>query len=446
MKLAPYQEVARDRLLANDRYILADEAGLGKTGPTIMAAWASRHWPHPTLVTAPNYLLDNWQRELAQWVPEARVLVADGERSKRQAVFESADADFILTGYHTWHSYPILQKRKWGTLVFDEAHRLRGRNSQWTKKVFQLQNVGNKNRDSRFWFLTGTPIVRDAGDVWPLLHLMDRDVYRGYWDFVERVCHVTTTPWEKQIGGVKDPKAFVSMVGKYSLRRLARNIPELQSLEHTERDVWVKLPTSVYTAMRRAKKEYMLEHEGMDTVYADGAGALTSILSQICTTPPTKENPKLDALAQVLEDIPVQERVGVFAWYRKSVYAAAEKLIKAGRKVFVITGDTRSDMRNRYILEWNDTPGAVLIATIAALKEGVNLQAGHNVVFLEESDLPADNDQVLARFKRRGQAHPVRMTRILATGPSMDATRRKHVDKRDVLNKRAMLEEILKEL
>ena len=430
MELSDYQRVTVKRLLDNRRYGVFDEMGVGKTAPTIVAAGETGE---QTLVTAPAYLLENWEREIRMWLPNATIARAfgdrEGERTRRQALFESSPADFILTPYNSWHSYPVLLKRRWGNLVFDEAHRLRSQTSKWTKHVYQTQNVGMKNRGSRFWFLTGTPLVRDGGDVYPFLHLMDRQLFSSYWTFVERWCHLSRNPWFTEVGDVLDPVGFVQMMARYSIRRLQIQIPELASLETIDQDIWVDLPPSVVEMIRRAKKEYVIRHPDLpDDLYYDGPGGLLQKLRELATIPPTQSKPKLTAFKDFLEDVP-NERVVVFVWHRSIAEAVAQVAEKTKRPVQVITGDVRARYRVAAVDAYDNDPRTVLIGTIGAMKEGLNLQAGRHCVFLEESALPSDNEQAIGRLKRRGQTRPVLVTRIMANN-SLDVVTHKNVGKR----------------
>jgi len=449
--LSDYQVVARDRLLARNRYGVFDEMGVGKTAPAILAAAERAGHGVPVLVTVPAYLAYNWEREFAKWLPSAQVVSALGERPQREAAFNS-NADFVITPYHSWNriepkkgpvrSYPILQKRKWAGLLFDESHRLRGMNSNWTKRITQLQNVENKNRDNAFWFLTGTPLVRDAGDVWTFLHLMDRQLYKSYWNFVERVCHVAITPWERIIGKVRDPEEFSAIMARYSIRRLAKDIPELADLEHVENDVWLNLPPVVLKAMRKAKRDYIFEHPDIESIEYDSGGALVQSLLQLSSDPPGSENPKMKAFGDYLREEVPYTRVGVATWYRNTAYLAAKVAEGTRRPVVLFTGDMKESQKRQALQTYDSNDRTIIVGTIAAMKEGLNLQAGSNCCFLEESDLPEDNSQFIGRFKRRGQSEKVHVTRFLMDGP--EAIKHRHILKREAYIREAMIADILR--
>ena len=436
-ELSVYQEVARDALLENDRYGLFDEMGVGKTPPAIAAACKTGE---RVLVTAPAYLLENWYREIRRWAPNSPICLANGERKDRQRQLESSKAQFILTPYHSWHSYPVLLKRRYGVHIFDEAHRLRGRNSKWTNAVYQLQNVGNRNRDTRFWFLTGTPIVRDGGDIYPFLHMMDREIFRSYWNFVNRWCETTVTPWSTEVGDVLDPEEFWPMILTWAMRRRQAEIPELADLEVVEFDHIVDLPPSVLQTMRTLKKQYVLAHPDMDGEQIfDSIGAVIHRLRVMTTLCPTQAKPKLEVLKELVGEELATERVVIYCWYRETVDAVRELCEKLKRPVHVITGDVRAAGRVAAVDAYDGHPRSIIIGTIAAMKEGLNLQAGHNCVFLEEAELPAENEQAIGRLKRRGQPHPVNVHRILA-GKTIDTITHRNVNKRADSVRKAMLE------
>jgi len=423
------------RAYLRDRNIawLFDEPGYGKTHPTIFAGHDRYIEGRPNLLTVPAYLIPNWIREIQRSFPDAKVVAANGDdKDSRHAAFDS-DAHFILTSYNNWSTYDKLgphdnsqkvlrymqlQKRRWSSMAFDECHRLRGRNSIWTKELYKTRNVDAKNRETPLWGLTGTPLVRDPGDIYPLLHLSNRDVFSSYWTFVETWCQITQTPWEKEVGQLLPglEERFWKMVMQYSMRRLTKDHPILSQLEDIELPpILVDLPVSVYASMARLKKEYILSHPDLEhDEYLDSGGALYNKLRELTTRPPTQANPKVEALLDRFQDIPVAERVVVYTWYRDTATMVQEVLHKrlnpgkeVKRPVLRCTGDDTDRQIDERIQQWSATPGAVIVANIARLKEGVNLQAGNRILFLEETELPGDMDQCVRRLKRRGQLHPV---------------------------------------
>ncbi len=458
-ELSDYQITSRDFLVDRTFAGLWDEPGVGKTPPTIVAAAdLVERTKKPVIVTCPAYLIDNWEIEISRFAQGARVAKANGSGYEaRLTALDDSSADFILTSYNNWSAtwpktvkgephplagkrqYDILSQRKWATCVYDEAHRLRGRSSQSTKHVLELRRARATNLQTPIWCLSGTPIVNNPSDLFPLLQLWDKRQYKSFWRFVEEYCYVIKNPWSTEIGQIRPEMAeqFQDLLGSFSLRRTLSDIPSLATLESRSRDYIVELPASVRKTFVQARKEYIIEHPDLNgTEFVNGGGALYSRLRQLATNPPTAEKPKIDFVRDFLQD-----RFGpvvIYVWYKDSARAVADGLAKTGRPVTMITGDVPTNKRTEKVDEWKNSANGVLVATISSLKEGISLVHASDVVFLEHSPLPADQDQCIARLKRRGQTSLVNVHNVFAKGTPDTAIRRSLKD-RSLGLKRALI-------
>lgn len=436
--LDDYQEISRDYLLGDKFRCLFDEPGVGKTGPSIMAGWEHRKRTRfSVLVTAPAYLLLNWEKEIKDFIPEATVVRADGAgiQARRQAF--SANADFVLTSYNNWsakigseYTYRDLRDQMWAAYIFDEGHKLRGRNSSWTKHVFRTRLTGSANRNTPIWILTGTPFVRDGGDFWPYFNLFDKKQYGSYHKFVQDRCVILETPFGQNVGNIRKSYAeeFRRELAQFSLRRTVQDVPQLASLEFVEQDYTVVLPASVVAMIKKAKKEYVLDHPDLASPeFLNGSGALYVAQRKIATVPPTKANPKLTWLKEFLAD--KRGKVVVYTWFKDSARAVADAL---GTQAVLITGDVAAGKRQTLIDKWKASGGPqVLIATIPSLSTGISLTEARDIVFLEHSELPADQEQCIKRLCRRGQKHLVQVHHVRAD-KSVDMVIKKVLDNRNL--------------
>lgn len=481
LPLSDYQEVSRDFLLQAGKFAaLFDEPGVGKTAPTIVAAWEKHvETGLPVLITCPAYLVENWAWEIGRFAPAgARVVLANGngQRARREGI--TAEADFVIQSYANWSAkvpkpkvvdkaytaedlaswetydeaqpkpaagpkpgdylYPELHEREWAAFVFDEGHRLRGRDSNTTKHVFKLRLARSTNRETPIFILTGTPILNNPGDLFPLLHLWDKRTYSSYWDYVGEFCSVVKTPWATTVGQLRKSMAdeFQELVSSFALRRTTKDIPSLASLEHVDKNYYVRLPVSVERTIEKAREEYVVEHEDLDrTEFVNGGGALYSRLRQLATLPPTATKPKVDFCLEFLEDRPGP--VVIYVWYKDSAKGVAEGLRKSKRPVTLVTGEVPTARRSALVDEWKSQEDGILVATISSLKEGISLIHAQDVVFLEHSELPADQDQCIARLNRRGQTEIVRVHHVWARN-TPDMAIEKHLKKRHLGLKMAL--------
>lgn len=276
VELSDYQVAARDFLLPRSFAGLFDSPGVGKTPPTIAAA-AQRveETGTPVLITAPPYLLPNWAHEISRFAPGATVTLANGSGFEARDEALSAGADFVLNGYSNWsagrgktYQYDTLLNREWSTLVFDEGHRLRGRHSRATKHVQQVRRKWALNKDTPIWVLTGTPIVNNPGDLWPILNIMDRVRFGSYWKFVTEWCVTTVTPWATEVGQLRPGKEqeFQTLLNEFSMRRTLEEIPSLAYLEERHKHFHVEMPASVKKTIATARRDYIVEQDRKSVV------------------------------------------------------------------------------------------------------------------------------------------------------------------------------------
>ncbi len=432
---------------------------VGKTAPTIVAAYTRvRETGKPALVTCPAYLQENWRYEISRFAPGARVVLANGAGyESRKDALDSQDADFILSSYENWSAtwpkqvkgephplagkrkYPQLSERPWAVYTFDEMHRLRGRSSISTKHVQEVRKVKSPNLHTPLYCLSGTPIVNNPTDLYVLLNLHDKRRFKSYWRFAEEFCYIQKTQWSTEVGQLRKgmEEEFQDLLGEFSLRRTLADIPSLASLEHRSRDYLVELPASVKKTFIQARKEYIIEHPDLQgTEFVNGGGALYSRLRQLATNPPTAEKPKIDFVREFLQDH--FGPVCIYVWYKDSAKAVAEGLKKSGRPVTMITGDVPTNKRTELVDQWKSSPNGILVATISSLKEGISLIHARDVIFLEHSPLPADQDQCIARLKRRGQTSLVNVHNVFAKG-TPDTAIRRSLNERNLGLKRALI-------
>jgi SWI/SNF-related matrix-associated actin-dependent regulator 1 of chromatin subfamily A len=176
---------------------------LGKTAQTIAYLALSRHrkkkgaggWKvgtggfkgreEPVLVVAPASLLENWRREIRVWAPALRVGFYHGNHAiaaTRHAWEEAAASedkgaafDVIIACYSLFErdsedtklNRGFLRKLTFSHLVLDEAHLVKNRNTQRSKR---LDSVAAKAR--RRVLLTGTPLQNNLLELEALIHLV----------------------------------------------------------------------------------------------------------------------------------------------------------------------------------------------------------------------------------------------------------------------------------
>jgi hypothetical protein len=247
MILSGYQQEAVDRIIGSldDRRTFAnyDVPGAGKTATAINAH--TTYGQFPALITVPAHLVLQWRGELIRWgIPADQIAYCPRgmKPAERLTHLANVDAAFTIVSYNMWTSkmyQDLLMHPSWQAYSFDESHRLRkgrqGRGGLWAPISRLRTKTRSKHLKTPLWWLSGTPIVKDASDVFPLLHMANPYRYKSRRDFALETCKTSQTPYGLHIGPVRDPEKFRELLGKYSIRRTWREIPELKDLK--KRDI-----------------------------------------------------------------------------------------------------------------------------------------------------------------------------------------------------------------
>lgn len=426
VELWPSQQAGSDWLLEHYFGIIGDEAGLGKTYTAIDAA---SQVDGDKLITVPKYLMGQWYDSLLEFGvdPLDIALVQGSPAHKRELLshpFEWTIISYNMLGQtheknRTAYNYSELLKRRFARHISDEAHRYRNRDAQWTKQAHRIRTDGR-------WLLTGSPVYRNAGDVWSLLNLCDPKRFRSYWSFVNEYCLTEQTMYKEEVVGVKNPKVFRSLLNEYMLRRrfkdIAHHLPQLMP------PITIRPPLSAGT-----RSEYhALEATGFDekgAVSITEQQAITTQLRQLTGSDPNK----VQAVSDLVEDI--NDRVIILTWFHQSAWAVADKL-KCGPPV---TGAMSPDKRVAVLNQAAANPRAVVVATMESIKEGLNLQHFTKVVFYEEDWQAETNNQMLARFQRAGQTKRVQQY-LIRSANTIDEAVHGVQKNRNFYNKQAMME------
>jgi superfamily II DNA or RNA helicase len=180
----PHQlEAVYDYLLklARVRFLLADDAGAGKT---IMAGLLIRELElrglaERILIVCPANLAFQWQRELKEKF-DAKFLVMKGQDIREQfGVNQWLDRDRIITSLDLAKRadiLPGLRQVHWDLAIVDEAHRMSAADESHKSLRYKLGEL-LRDRSDHLLLLTATPHKGDPLNFSLFLQLLDADAY-----------------------------------------------------------------------------------------------------------------------------------------------------------------------------------------------------------------------------------------------------------------------------
>ena len=418
--------------LNHNRWLLADDQGLGKTKQIIDLAVIRKNalgFKHCLIVCGVNSLKWNWLEEIGKHSDESGWILGMheirhtgrftvGGNTEKLADLEKLGNDpeldkhyFIITNIESLRNKAIAAKLQTlcndnviNMVAVDEIHRCKNLTTQQGQGLLQLQPTFRIG-------MTGTPLMNSPLDLFAILKWLGYQRY-GFWSYKEHFC--ITDYWGKVVG-YRNIDQLRGQLGSIMLRRTKGEVLDLP--EKTYVSEYVEL-----TKEQRDLYNEVIE----DAMYSDEIDAQQCILATylklrqvsggIGQFSTIKTNPKLDRLEQIVEEAVYSgTKVIVYSNWVEGLRPAIERLQKYNP--VVITGETKDADRQAIVNRFqNDPEVKVIIGTIGAMGTGLTLTAATEVVFLDEPWTNATKEQACDRAHRIGTRSAVTIHTIMSHG------------------------------
>ena len=215
-KPRPYQEQSAAMIAHAGKFLLLDDIGLGKTVSTILGIEQRRLRGievFPMVIVVPSWEIgDSWREHILRWAPAWGMPRMHGGPNRVQGITarnrERLARDIFITTYATARRDaaddrgPLVRLRA-AAMVVDEVHWIRHPDAQQTRAVQRIAKHA-----TTFTGLSGTPIVKDTGDLYPMLAAMEPASWPSKKRMKQRYLTVTEDPagYGETIDGL-DPAA-----------------------------------------------------------------------------------------------------------------------------------------------------------------------------------------------------------------------------------------------
>lgn len=238
MKLPPYpfQEMGARFLMSEEKAIVGDEVGLGKTPQSLTAAneLLQEKLVDKILLIMPASLKYQWLSEIEKFTIYSGIIVegTKKQREKMYASFKDSTDEFMIVGYETARNdIDYLLALQFDCVILDEAHKISNRTSKTHKAIVQLQ--------SKYRFaLTGTPMQNKPEEIFGLMKWIDKDIFGGVTKFKKK--HIIT--------GEKYGKQWVDLGYRYLDDIREQVAPKM--IRRLKKDVAPDLPDIIHTTIR----------------------------------------------------------------------------------------------------------------------------------------------------------------------------------------------------
>jgi len=425
--------------------IVADEMGLGKT--IMMIGLILANFQKRTLIVLPVALVKQWEQQILKNTGH-QALVFYGAEKKRitQQMLETAPVVITTYGHMVRRSFAAISHKdvsksthiyardnrlyglKWSRVIFDEAHHVRGRNTQIFRSVSSL------NADIR-WFVTGTPIQNSIHDLYSLCALLGLpSAYYANKDNIRAIVkHFVLKRTKQSVGLSLPPLTTKNIVVPWSNPAemiLARNLHSgigclnipggHESIESVDPALPESQDMSWFPEPSPVKIGRMIQAK-QSCIYPRLA-----CRKSVPQMPPCEDENYSSKISKVVRTILSRKDNGkrkiVFCHFRGEIDYIQARLVTAFPSLVVRYLDGRTKENERRQILAPDAAIDVLILQIQTCCEGLNLQQFSEVYFVSPDWNPSIEDQAIARCHRFGQTEPVVVFRFIMAPFKIPAT------------------------
>ena len=382
-----------------------DDPGLGKTIQAIGVLNVKGY--RKVLVICPAFLRQNWHTEMEKWWTnfDDPTLI----RSKK----DDEGSRSVICSYNLAAG---IHRRDFDCIIIDELHRLKNPKAKWVQKILieddSLFNVSG----AKIIALTGTPVPNGKPEeVWLMVkHLapeVAEDFLQDEWRFKNRFCVFDSDEYGTFVVGSKNLNELHTRLrgsGFMVRRRKADVLKQLPAKRHA---MVVLDPSAKTQKLLKKESEFSVEE-----IIQHGGESKQSGLAELRRLLGLSKIE--DAAGFILDMLANGTRKIVVGAYHVDVVRGLTTEISRraglGLQVAEIYGAIPEAERVRRIKAFQNTEdSAVIIGQIQAMGEGVNLTASADCVMVEESWIPAQNDQFTDRPHRIGQTKQVTVWHLI---------------------------------
>lgn len=432
MKPFDHQLEAINYGLAQEKWLLLDSMGLGKTNSIIWLAETLKRRgviDHCFIICGVNSLKQNWKKEIAKFSTESAVVL--GEYTTRNGTIRYRSMDkraaqlkdpieefFVITNLESLRDDRIIEafkksSNKFGMIAFDEAHKAATKTSQQGTNLLKL--------DAPFKIAaTGTLITNNPLSAYVPLSWTgnDRSILTTY---KSQYCNFGGIH-NAQVIGFKNLEVLQEEIQSCSLRRTLDQVrtdmpPKTVTLEVLEPD---ESQRKFYEAIKEGVKE---EADKIELKSANLL-ALTTRLRQATACPSllTTQNIsscKVDRCVELIQELTSQgEKVVVLSVFKETLNDLAAKLDQF--RFSVNTGDVPDAIVADNVSRFQDDPREqVFIGTWGKVGTGWTLNAASYLICIDTPYTAAMFDQGTDRIWRVNNDRPAFIT-VLICGDTID--------------------------
>ena len=420
LPLLPYQKQGVVFCAMRGRALLADDMGLGKTAQAIGAAelMARERGIRRVLVICPASLKHQWDAEIRRFTDRTCLVLSGGLRRRSRAYAEGTEFFHVVNYEAVLADISFLKGCRYDLIIVDEAQRIKNWKTKTSRAV--------KSLGSPFCIvLTGTPLENRLEELYNIVQYVDERLLGPAFQFVHEHVQFDAEMKTKAIG-YKGLDVLRDRLKPICLRRkkdeVLKELPPRTDknfyieITPAQRDAYLGQARILAGLLQRWRRRGFLtpiEHQRLMMTLTN--------MRMICNSlflfdKATRDEPKLDELARLVEDLALglKEKVLIFSQWEGTHRLVEPRLQKLGVGYALLCGKVPVGARGGLIQRFRDDAKLKVLLSTDAGGLGLNLQAASCVVNVEIPWNPAVLNQRVGRAHRLGQQRPVRVFNLLA--------------------------------
>lgn len=388
-----------------------------------------------TLIICPPVVIKQWKEEILRYsnIDPKSIFLLNGPGKKRLEVFLEAISGtykkdsgeirqdygkIFITNYEALLMPELFNAfMGWGPeiMILDESHRIKNNRAKRTKQALRLGKVARYK-----YILTGSPILNSIEDIFSQFSFINNEVF-GTNFYVFRHTYMydanRNMPKHKYFPNWKNkPDSEKAVQWKIDpLTFSARKEDCLTLPPFIKRKISVEMSPEQEKAYKQMKKEF-ITFINEKAVVAELAITKTLRMRQILSGFAKadddknyifKNNPRLEALSDLIEDIAVSEKMIVWCEFRENYHQVAGIVLKLGFGYTLLVGDMSQKEKEESIDAFRkDKEIKVLIANPGAGGIGINLvEASHMVYYSRSPNLEHDIQSEARAYRGGSEVH-----------------------------------------
>ncbi len=437
-----HQRVNLARLIGNQRWLIADEMGTGKSKP--IADRLAKHerdhgmeYPN-VLILCPKSVVSGWVEQLMQHGSLFAEIIQGNAKNRLESLntprgIKIANYELLL------HS--DLTVIHWDVVILDELHRVKNFTAQTSKVVRKLTS------QARYvWGLSGTPAPNGMEDWFGVLSAVDPNLLpvKTKTAFEARYCvkrEIQPGVWK--VAGYKNVQELHGFIQSITSRVTKAEVLDLPPKTYTARRVtldgeqarvYKELKKSAVATLKtlKASGELSIRNvltEGLRLLQVVG-GHLNADDGAIIEF---DHKAKLSALAEVLDELGDKQAV-IWCCFVPEVHMLRKWLEEKGYTVATLTGELSVTERTGNLEAFKARERQLFVGTAAAGGTGINQLIGADTcIYYSRNFSLTEYLQSQDRCHRIGTVSPVTIIKLIASGTIDDKIDQALDQKKDML-------------